>query len=1474
WQGKSCEKDVEECMTSPCYNAGICINTPGSFACACQFGYTGYLCEDTLVFCEDSPCENDALCVMEDHNATCYCVPDYHGSKCQHQYNDCLPYAPRCMNGGVCIDGIDSFLCSCPDSTYGILCQCVRTPDGIACEDLPDWYEAKPYQPLGGAEGDIYHHWFNISYPKEKTTAPPEYDLPVSTTATDDIIYSTSVPVFDVPESSIISPGDAFRTSVFPTIQITSTDVYTESSVISAKDLPSVSPTLFASVPYYVDDFTTSIFPSPSFFPTSMTRSEFFTVEPTPVLPDLASTTLSEEDLTSIIPDSIPTSPSLFLDATYVLEDSYSTVSPELLSLSLIPDYEVSTLPFFQSSLFLEPTPVLSIATSVVEPASSVFLEAIPSPVVPVFDNFSYAPEVDIYANESLTEAIDNQTITDEYIINATFPYTTDESKTTKDLENETTTVPEITTNVSEVVSESTIATITYTAIDRINVTDTYFPQPIDDILKDPNVTEKSVTENITAVTSNITDIISASTLPSVDNETTTDITAIFSKVSTEVALVTPYNISLVDDSENITDATVAETADNFTVTDIVEYEGYNVTLTTEGDDYNTTLTVPPDLISTPVYYPTDLSNVTEQITDYFSTTDVHKQVSENVTIAFPDSSTVYSPTSTDIKFINASYYFTNSTLESTITTYLNITESSTATSIISEAVSEDIYKYNVTQITDSTEYTVTHPNDFTTAISVLTPVITRQNETSVPATPELNASIADLTTALTVSYIFTDISTNTTEVFKTSESTVTDSTTYLFANDTSSTALTLPYAYTPKTNISHTSIPADLQTPEMTFTFSVLPTKYSGFTENQTIISTVTAIGDLQTVSLSPPTDVSRNVTIPDDKFLYNTTIDRVDSPLPKSTTTIATVKPETTDLGTTELMLILPTEYNTTTGKVYGIGYHTSTTPFSITSLYPDATLQVPEIIKPDDHKVPTGSPSDIQTDQAGSPSKKDPVFHTTPLPALATKPASVLPGMGEGTLEDQAPASVCGSAYCLNGGTCVTIEDKSMCQCTFNYKGSYCELYFYIHKPYFVGASYLGVDVGEMSMRQGVQIYVQFTSQSPNGLVAYSEGPGDAFFMLLLRNSLLQFVFSCGLQTVSFLQGNEKLSRNYRTDVSVRLWWTPYMLDLPWGTGKCSASLQINGTSPIYSEQRSSSPSVVLGLLYLGGLPSSYSSPLVVKAGFLPRLHGCVSLLEVNGIEVDTWVSAVSGEGIQECGSALCPPGSCRNGGSCVPGPAFWSCICPPGYHGELCERGDCKRDDGCYSGKCVPSDKDSPLCLCPQHKHGLYCELERVVERPSYSGTVRGYSSYSVYRMEHDTTHSLAFKLHFTTEALRQIGLLAYLGNTVRSACQDFLALSLVRGHLMLTWDLGAGPRRIITPEPLDTSLHTHTALIGRRGKHAWLVADFQANVSGIAPGYLSSLNTNNLLYIGKQALLYKCQFKYYVRGKRRLKNDKR
>lgn len=60
----------------------------------------------------------------------------------------------------------------------------------------------------------------------------------------------------------------------------------------------------------------------------------------------------------------------------------------------------------------------------------------------------------------------------------------------------------------------------------------------------------------------------------------------------------------------------------------------------------------------------------------------------------------------------------------------------------------------------------------------------------------------------------------------------------------------------------------------------------------------------------------------------------------------------------------------------------------------------------------------------------------------------------------------------------------------------------------------------------------------------------------------------------------------------------------------------------------------------------------------------------------------------------------------------------------------------------------------------------------------------------------------------------------------------------------------GPRRLVAPEAIDTTFHTHSVLIGRRGKEAWLVVDTQSNVTGRAPGYLSSMDTDNILYVGE------------------------
>lgn len=123
WQGLVCQEDIDECASGPCHNGGVCVDKLASYTCACPMGYTGINCEEEILICSDNPCENNALCLMEEGIPTCYCVPDYHGEKCELQYDECQ-LGPKCLNGGICIDGIDTFTCSCPPQLTGTLCEC------------------------------------------------------------------------------------------------------------------------------------------------------------------------------------------------------------------------------------------------------------------------------------------------------------------------------------------------------------------------------------------------------------------------------------------------------------------------------------------------------------------------------------------------------------------------------------------------------------------------------------------------------------------------------------------------------------------------------------------------------------------------------------------------------------------------------------------------------------------------------------------------------------------------------------------------------------------------------------------------------------------------------------------------------------------------------------------------------------------------------------------------------------------------------------------------------------------------------------------------------------------------------------------------------------------------------------------------------------------------------------------------------
>jgi len=58
----------------PCEHGGTCVNTPGSFRCACAAGYTGDRCETNIDECASNPCQNQGTCLDDRGRFTCLCM--------------------------------------------------------------------------------------------------------------------------------------------------------------------------------------------------------------------------------------------------------------------------------------------------------------------------------------------------------------------------------------------------------------------------------------------------------------------------------------------------------------------------------------------------------------------------------------------------------------------------------------------------------------------------------------------------------------------------------------------------------------------------------------------------------------------------------------------------------------------------------------------------------------------------------------------------------------------------------------------------------------------------------------------------------------------------------------------------------------------------------------------------------------------------------------------------------------------------------------------------------------------------------------------------------------------------------------------------------------------------------------------------------------------------------------------------------
>ncbi|KTG34823.1 hypothetical protein cypCar_00018775 [Cyprinus carpio] len=142
WEGITCEKETDECVSGPCLH-GKCKDKFNGFDCLCHPGYAGPTCSENIDDCKGSKCKNGGTCVDGVNDFTCICPPKYSGTRCQYNYPPLkCELDVECENDGICHDTQWGANCTCPPGFTGDRCErevdeCASSPclNGGSCLD-------------------------------------------------------------------------------------------------------------------------------------------------------------------------------------------------------------------------------------------------------------------------------------------------------------------------------------------------------------------------------------------------------------------------------------------------------------------------------------------------------------------------------------------------------------------------------------------------------------------------------------------------------------------------------------------------------------------------------------------------------------------------------------------------------------------------------------------------------------------------------------------------------------------------------------------------------------------------------------------------------------------------------------------------------------------------------------------------------------------------------------------------------------------------------------------------------------------------------------------------------------------------------------------------------------------------------------------------------------------------------------------
>ncbi|XP_026867788.2 LOW QUALITY PROTEIN: basement membrane-specific heparan sulfate proteoglycan core protein [Electrophorus electricus] len=253
-----------------------------------------------------------------------------------------------------------------------------------------------------------------------------------------------------------------------------------------------------------------------------------------------------------------------------------------------------------------------------------------------------------------------------------------------------------------------------------------------------------------------------------------------------------------------------------------------------------------------------------------------------------------------------------------------------------------------------------------------------------------------------------------------------------------------------------------------------------------------------------------------------------------------------------------------------------------------------------------------------------------------------------------------------------------------------------------------------------------------------------------------------------------------------------------------------------------------------LFVGGYPnySMIAKTAELKTGFV----GCISHLVIQERKSFFKDLDKSSTGVTNC--PTCKDHPCQNGGVCQDSVAsLYKCNCMQGFTGSNCQHQSALR---CHPEACGPDatciNRPNVMgydCRCHLGKHGTKCMAGTLVTTPSFDGK----DSYIAYPPLTNIHNDLRIDMEF--KPMSTDGLMFFSGGR-KMKVEDFVALSMVDGHVEFRFELGTGQAVLRSQEPVSLGQWHHVSA-ERLGKDGSLKVDHAREIQRSSPGKAQGLN---------------------------------